>query len=195
MPPCGNGFPFVFEHIERLDQAGSGIFRKNNLINIPQFSSFERAGEVVSIIINQLLPFGFGIFRFGNLLSEDDIDGPLRTHNSDFSGGVGIVDVPPVVLAAHDVVGTAVGLSGHHGDFGHRGLAVGVDDFGPVFNDATVLLAYTRQKTRNINKGYQRNVEGITGSHKPSTFHGGVDVQASCHILGLVRHNSHGHAV
>jgi len=123
--------------ISALINRGRVVFRKNDLIDVTQFCGLERAGEVASIIINQLLSSGFRVFSFSKLLSEDDIDG-------DFSGGVGIIDVAPMMLAAHDVIGTAVGLPGYHRDFRYGGFTVGINDFGSVLDDATVFLAKAR---------------------------------------------------
>ena len=51
----------------------------------------------------------------------------------------GQVDVAADVLAAHDVVGTAVGLAGDHGDLGHGGLAIGIEQLGTMNDDAALV--------------------------------------------------------
>ena len=78
MPPGGNALFFVLEHHQRFDQPGPGVFRENDLINIPQLGRFKRTGKVVSIIVDQLFSLGFRIFSLGDFLSEDDIDRSLR---------------------------------------------------------------------------------------------------------------------
>jgi hypothetical protein len=91
------------------------------------------------------------------LASEDDLNSTLEekinikystinaasnlgSHDGDFSGGPGVVDVTPQMLGAHDVISTTVCLTCNHGDLGDRGFSVGIQQLCSVSDDSVVLL-------------------------------------------------------
>ncbi|OPZ72696.1 MAG: hypothetical protein BWY82_01330 [Verrucomicrobia bacterium ADurb.Bin474] len=62
-------------------------------------------------------------------------------------------------------------------------------------NDPAPFLGQARQKSRNIDKGYQRNTEYITNTDKPCPLVGTINIQASGLVLGLISHNPNHHPI
>ena len=81
------------------------------------------------------------------------------------------------MLAGHHIVGSTVCFASDDGDLRDRGLRVGEKQLGSIFNDTAVLLVTSRKESRNVNKGHDRDIEGIAESHEASGFLGRLDVE------------------
>ena len=60
-----------------------------------------------------------------------------------------------------------------------------------MLDDSAVLLLRARQKSRNVFKRNQRNVEGIAEAHKACALYRRVDVERACQKRRLIRHHAH----
>ena len=99
------------------------------------------------------------------------------------------------MLAAHYNVGAAVGFSDDNAYFGHRGLGVGIDKLGPMANDPPMLLLHSGHEPRHVHQRNQGDVEAVAKTDEPGCFGGGVDVQYTGQVIGLVAHDAHGTVV
>ena len=117
------------------------------------------------------------IIRRRDRVLEDDVDRALRAHHRDLRGRPGEVHVAADVLAAHDVVGAAVGLAGDDRHLGNRRLAVGVQQLRAVLDDAAVLLTDARQEPGDVDERDDRNVEAVAGAHESRRLDRGIDVE------------------
>ena len=158
--------PLIFQHLQRRYQLCPGKARLNNLIHIAAAGSNVRIGKHLSIFGDKLFTPLIGIIRFIDRVLKQDIDRSFRAHHRDFRRGPGIIDVASHVLTIHHVIGPSVGLARNHRDLGHRRFAVGIEQLGPVANDAVVFLADPWQETWHIHKGNQRDIEAVAEAHK-----------------------------
>ena len=124
------------------------------------------------------------------LAAVDDVGGALGAHHGDLSGGPGQVDVGAEVLGAHHVVRAAVGLAGDHGEFGHGGLAVRVEQLRAAPDDAVPLLSGTGKETGHVDERQYRKVERVAGAHEPGRLLRRGDVQAAGEVHRLVGHHT-----
>ncbi len=129
------------------------------------------------------------------LLAVQDIDGSLSAHDGNLRGRPSQVDVGAKVLGPHHVVGTAIGLAGDHRDQRNGRLRVGIDQLRPTPDDAAPLLVGPGQEARHVDKGQDRDVERIAGSHKARRLLRGGDVERAGELHRLVRDHSHGAAL
>ena len=111
------GLPFVGQQLKTTDQAAACDSRLDDLGPV-------RVSELLPVIGLQFLPFAFGIFRGLQILTEQDIHGTIRSHDSDLGGWISEVDIAPDMLGAHHVVSATVSLSGNDGHFRHGSLAI-----------------------------------------------------------------------
>ena len=81
----------------------------------------------------------------------DNVYRTIGTHHSDLGLWVGQVHVRTDVLTVHYVVGAPIGLPSNQRDLRYRGLGEGVEQLGPVLDDAAPLLLRTRQKAGDVN--------------------------------------------
>ena len=89
-----------------------------------------------------------GSLRACDAVAEDDVDRPLDAHDRDLGGGPREVHVAPDVLAAHDVIGAAIGLARDDRQLGHRRLAVRIEQLRAMADDSAVLLGDAGQESR-----------------------------------------------
>jgi hypothetical protein len=59
-------------------------------------------------------------------------------------------------------------------------------------NDTTVLLRSAGQKSGNINKREDWNIEGIQESHEACSLYAGIDIEATSKLLRLVSDDTNG---
>src|ERR1700733_13864439 len=64
-----------------------------------------------------------------------------------------------------------------------------------MLDNATVLLRRTREKSRDIFEGDQRNVEAIAESHEAGTFDRSIDIERAGQHARLIGDDAHGAAV
>ena len=98
-------------------------------------------------------------------------------------------------LGGHHVVGAAVGLAGDHGQLGHGGLGVGVQQLGPVADDAAPLLAGAGHEPGHVDEADDGDVEGVAEAHEAGALDRGVDVQDPGQVQRLVADDPHRPAV
>ncbi len=171
---------------EPIDQAGPGIPRVDHVVHVAPGCRTPRVGEFLGVLLDPPGGLGRRIGRLGDLVLEQDLHRPLRPHHGDLGGGPGEVEVAPDVLGAHDVVGPAIRLPGDDSELRHCGLAVGVQQLGPVLDDAAVLLGDAGQEAGDVFKGDERDVEGVTEPDEPGSLDRGVDVEDAGQHRGLV---------
>ena len=138
----------VGEHLERADEPGPRLARQDDLVDVAACRRDVRVGELGLVLGDQALALGRRVVGAGDRVLEDDVDRALRAHHRDLRGGPGEVHVAADVLAAHDVVGAAVGLARDDRHLGHRRLAVGVEQLRAVLDDPAVLLGDAGQEAR-----------------------------------------------
>lgn len=82
------------------------------------------------------------------------------------------------MLGGHHYVGATIGFTSDnlkvrivtpknaYSDLGAGGLSVGIKQLTSVSDNTVMLLFTSREISRNINEGYQRNVEGIAEANE-----------------------------
>jgi hypothetical protein len=139
----------------------------DNPIDVATFGSDVRVRQCVLVFGYQSFTFGCWVCSLGELLAEQHVDRTLCPHHGDFGGRPSKVEVGAEVLGSHHVVGTAVGLAGDDRDEWHRCLGIGVDQLRAATNNAVPLLVCAGQETWNVDKGQDRDIEGIAGADEP----------------------------
>ena len=109
----------------------------------------------------------------------DDADRTLRAHDRDLGRRPGEVHVAADVLAAHDVVGTAVRLARDDRQLRNGRLGVGVQQLRAVTDDPAMFLVDTGQETRHVDERHQRDVEGIACPDEPRGLDRRIDVEGA----------------
>ena len=94
------------------------------------------------------------------------------------------------MFGRHHVIGPTIGLAGDHRDHRHRRLAVGKQQFGPVFDHATIFLAGAGQKSGHIHQRQNRDFKCITEPDKPRGLATAVNVQTTGQHHRLIGHNA-----
>ena len=118
----------------------ASLCRFDHLINKAARCGHIRVEVAFPVLLGVTGP-GLGrVICLGDLFAVEDAGGPLSPHHGDFGAGPGEGYVCAQLFAAHDYIGAAVGLAGDNTDFGHGRGGIGVDNFGPMPNDAMVLL-------------------------------------------------------
>ena len=81
------------------------------------------------------------------------------------------------MLRSHNAIGAPVSFPRDDGDLGNSGFSKRKEQFCAVLDDAAKLLLGPREKSGDIFKCDQRNVEGVAETHETCAFHGTVDIQ------------------
>ncbi len=162
------------------------LFRQDDPVDEAPRGRLVGVGEGLFVAFDFLRPRRGGVARFFDFPGEDDVGRPFGSHDGDFRLGPGQDDVRSEVFAAHAQVAPAVGFPEDEGDFGDRGLAVGVEEFRPVADDASRFLRQARQVARNVFEGDDGDVVGVADADVAARLVRGVDVEASRHVFGLV---------
>src|ERR1035437_3991421 len=181
----------ALQRVQRRDQLGARLLGLDDVVDVAALGCEVGGGELLDVVLDELFGFGGGVRRGRDFAPEDDVDGTLGAHHGDLGRGPGDVEIGADVLAAHDVVRAAVGLAGDDREFGHRRLAVGVEQLGAMADDAAVLLGRPGQEARHINEGDDGDVKGIAEADETSAFHRCVDVQGAGAALWLVGTQPH----
>jgi len=69
------------------------------------------------------------------IVSENDLDSSLGSHDGNLGGGPGVVNVSSEMLGAHDIISSSISLSGDHGDLGDSGFSVSIEQFGTMLDN------------------------------------------------------------
>src|SRR5438874_2386154 len=173
---------------QRADQLQPRPARLDHAIDVAALRGDVRIGESLGVLLDELAALRRA---GGQLTAEQDVDRPFRTHHSDLSGRPRDVEVGADVLRAHHAVSAAVGLARDDRELGHCRLAERVEELGSVPDDPAIFLRGARQESRDVDKGDERDVEGVAEAHEPRRLVGRVDVERAGHHLRLVGHHAH----
>src|SRR5262249_24904768 len=121
----------------------------------------------------------------------ENVDGPLRSHDGDFSGRPREVDVRPNVFARHHAVRSAIRLTRDNGHLRDRCFRERIEQLRAVTDDSAVLLTRAGKETRHVLEGDQRYVESVAEAYEARTLDRGIDVKCACEICGLIRDDAH----
>src|SRR5215203_4728544 len=168
---------FGTDHLEGLDQVWPRLARVYDIVYEAHLCCDHRVVELLFVVLDEPLAFGFRVFGLRDLAPEDDSDGGGRAHHRDLTRGPRDVHVGPDVLGAHDVIGPAVSLSGDDRHLGHRGLRESVEQLRPVTDYAPPLLVRAWQKAWHVNERKKRDVEGVAEAYEPGALHARVHVE------------------
>ncbi len=177
----------VLQHHQAAADALPRLVRQDHVVDEAPAACHEGVGEAGLVL-------GLARGQLGGVvlvLAEDDLHGALGAHHRDLRVGPGQVHVAAQVLGGHHVVGAAVGLARDHGDLGHGGLGIRVQQLGAVLDDAAVLLAGAGHEAGHVHVGHDGDVEGIAEAHEARGLDAGLDVQAARQHQRLVRHDAH----
>src|SRR5580698_10239432 len=188
----GSRRAFVAQHLERGRQRLARLARLDYVVHVAALRGNVRVGKSLGIFVDQLLHLRCFVFGGRELAPEDRLNGAFGAHHGDFCGGPCKVDVGPDMFARHDVVRAAVRLPGDNRNFRHRRFGVGVEQFGSVKNDSTVLLIRAGQKAGNVDEGDQRDVECIAEAHEADGLDGGARIEHAGEHVWLIADDSYG---
>mmetsp|Transcript_36681 Transcript_36681/g.98317 ORF Transcript_36681/g.98317 Transcript_36681/m.98317 type:complete len:315 (-) Transcript_36681:866-1810(-) len=170
------------QQLEVLAYTHPRLSRVDNVVHKAALGCEQGVGKLLGVVEGLLLHVA---------TAEDDLHRALRAHHCDLSGGPRVVEVAAEVLRAHDVVGTAVGLSRDHGHLGDGSLRVGEEELGAVADDAIVLLISARQKARDVDEGKDGDVERVGEAHETGRLHGRIDIEAASEVERVIGDDRH----
>ena len=178
--------PLGPQQLQAARQHPAGLGGVDDVVDVPPFGGQVGVGETLGVLLDQLGPAGGRVGRGGQLPPVDDVDGALRAHDRQLARRPGEGQIGADGLGVHDHVGAPVGLAGDDLDAGDGGLAVGVQQLGPVADDAAVLLVGARHEPRNVDEGDQGDVERVAGAHEAGPLFRALDVEHAGEDLWLV---------
>ena len=146
------GGPLIAQSTQAAGNHQPGLTRQDDAVDVAALRGDIRVRQGVLVFGQQPSTFGIRIGGRGKLLAVQDIYGPLPTHHRDLRGGPGQIQIGAKMLRAHDVVGTAVGLSGDHGHQRHGGFGVSVNKLRAAADDAVPFLVGARKEAGNVNE-------------------------------------------
>lgn len=177
------------ENVQVVVEASASGSRINHIVNETTLSSDQRIGELLGVLGGLLLDL---------LLvqtTEDNLDGTLRTHDRHLSRRPSIVEVTTEMLRRHDVISTTIRLTSDNGNLRRGGLTVSVEKLGTVTNDTVVLLVGSRQETRHVHEGNNRDIEGIQEANEAGSLDGRINIQTAGKMAGVVGDDTDGAAI
>ncbi len=183
--------PLACQHIQSTADQLTGLMGKDDLVNVPKSCRHIRISKLLTILLHQFRSFLLLVLCRLNLLSENDVDCAIRTHDSDFGSGPGVDEVRSDMPQGHDVECAAVALSRDDGDKRNRRLCKGVEDLRSVADDTSPLLRSSWEVAGHVPEGDDWYVEGIAESYGASTLVRGIDVERACKMGGVVSDYSH----
>src|SRR5215218_572600 len=183
------------DHLESFDEIRAGLARVYDVVYVTHLGCDHRVVELLLVARDELFAFGIRVFRLCDLTPEDDVHRRRGAHDRDLTGRPRDVDVRPDVLGAHDVVGSAVSLSGYDGHLGHRRLGECIEELGPVADDPTPLLVRPRQKAGHVHEREKRDVERVAEPHETRPLDARVYVESTSEHHWLVPDDAHRVAV
>src|SRR5262249_38717464 len=152
--------PLVHQAFQGGNDLRTRVGGLDDVVDVAERRGDVGIGELLVVLGDQAGPFGGRFFRLVGFLLVQDVDGTLGAHDGQLGTGPRHVVVGADVLGAHDVVRAAVGLARDHGDLGHGGFAVRVEQLGAVLDDAAPFLLRAGEKSGHILEGDERNIEG-----------------------------------
>src|SRR5690554_8189038 len=79
----------ILEHMKALNEARTRIEWFDDLVDITEFSGFERVGKGVAIVLDQLNLFRILIIRGNEVVAEDDVHSAVWPHHCDLGSRIG----------------------------------------------------------------------------------------------------------
>src|SRR6188472_103969 len=175
----------VFRHPQRLDDRRPGLARVDHVVDHGVAS-----GDVgIDLLAHRVQHRLAGRLRIVGGLDHraaDDFDRTLGPHHRDLGARPGDDQVGLVGLAAHHVVAGAVGLAHDHGHLRHRGAADRVEHLRAVADDPGVLDFGADHEAGHVLEEDERDVEGVAEVDEAGGLVGGVVIEYSGQLLGLV---------
>ena len=102
-----------------------------------------------------------GVVGHAQFFAVENVDSTLAAHDCEFCGRPCDIPIASNMLAAHDIVGAAIGLARDDCELWHRRFTVRVEQLGPVLDEPAKLLFCARQEARDIFEGEDRHIETI----------------------------------
>ena len=166
-------------------------------VNVPALRSDKGIGEALAKFGDFFLTkfLALGTVHFCQVPLVNNVDRAFRAHHRDFRGGPGKVGVRANVLGSHNAVGAAVGFARNDSNLRNRGFRKSKEQLRTVLNDAAEFLLRPREKTGDVFKSEQRDIEGIAETHEARALHGSVDIKNSREKRRLVADDADGAAV
>src|SRR5439155_14522052 len=130
-------------------------------VYVATFGGHIRICEAITEFLDLLGTDLLLVFGTPQLALINNVYRPLRAHDGDLGCRPGVVHVGTDVLGSHHAVGAAIGLARDYRDLGDGGLGESKQQFSTVLDYASVLLVSTGEKTRDVLKRNQRNIETV----------------------------------
>src|SRR2546430_10342222 len=161
---------FRAQHGERIDDPRSCFSRLDHVVEVPHPGRDVRVREAVPVFLDQFLLPLRGFLRPLDLLLEDDLDRALGPHDGEFRRGPSEIEVPADVFRAHDVVGSAVGLSRDDRDLDRKSTRLNSSHSQISYAVFCLKKKTKAQVSSTWHIKYHLNVSLIT-SHTLKSFH------------------------
>src|SRR5690348_4778976 len=187
----------VFQSPKSGDDPETSFRGLDDGIDVAFLGRDEGIGKALSKFLDLVLPQAFAI-RLGSFIQfslVDDVHRAFRPHHRNFRRWPGKISVRANMFAGHHAIRPTVSLSGDHRDLGHRGLRECEEKFRTVFDDAAELLLRSWQKSWNIFKSYERDIEGVAETHEARAFERGIDIEYAGEKSRLIGDNANRAAV
>src|SRR5262249_49077546 len=125
----------------------------------------------------------------------DNINGAFRTHHGNLRRWPCKVHIRPDMLGSHNTIGSAISFSSYDRYFRDSSFGEREKQLGAVLDDAAELLLRSGQKTGNIFKRDEWNIEGVAEAHEPCAFYGCIDIQHARQKGRLIGYDTHRAAI
>ena len=181
---CRASFTFGLQHLQSVDDGGTGVFRLDYDVYHAAHCCLVRSCKVIDIFFR----FCFYI----RIIFEDDVSCTCRSHYCDFCSRPCNYLVCAQILGTHCQVGTTVCFTGYYSNFRYSCFGICIQHFCAVTDNTAVFLVAARQEARNVNQVQQRNTESVAEADETSGFIGSVDIQAASHNFRLVSNDTYG---
>ena len=181
---CRASFTFGLQHLQSVDDGGTGVFRLDYDVYHAAHCCLVRSCKVIDIFFR----FCFYI----RIIFEDDVSCTCRSHYCDFCSRPCNYLVCAQILGTHCQIGTTVCFTGYYSNFRYSCFGICIQHFCAVTDDTAVFLVTARQEARYVYQVQQRNVESIAEANKTRGFVGCVDIQAASHYFRLVCNDTYG---
>src|SRR5262245_50068636 len=161
----------VLEVAQRGDQLAPRFVRTNHFVDEPSPRGDIGVGELLAELGDLLGSHRRRIRGLIELALIENVDGAVWPHYREFRGRPRVVEVGSQMLARHHAVGPAVRLAGNDRHLRHGRLGKREEQFGAVLDDPAELLHGSRQKTRHVLEGDERNVERVAETDETRALH------------------------
>src|ERR1700674_3892817 len=103
MPSNRTRHAFGAQHLERVYEDRPRVRGIDDIVEVAALRCDIRVSETLDVFADQLVRPRGRVFRIGNLVAEDDLDGPGRTHHRDLRSRPRDVEIGADVFGIHDV--------------------------------------------------------------------------------------------